>query len=266
METNYCIKTATISTPFESTTGVKQGCNLSPTLSNIFQNDMHQIFDERCSPVSVGQITCSSMSWADDLILFATSHEGVQRCLKKLNEYVDKMGLGINVTKSKYMILCKGKCKLQCLYIGGDQIEYVTRYKYLGFMISSNGNLNVAIDDRISKAKKAMFMLKQVLSTSHNVSTSLTMSLYDKQISPILLYGSLIWGMPASNTYIKIRVDSIEREIQKQVQCIIGLILGRNVDIEYVRGDRNRNEILVRLCSYDDKMELIRFNTGFPLT
>ncbi len=44
---DFCVKTEHgISNPFSSLTGVKQGCNLSLTLSSIFQNELHQIFDE----------------------------------------------------------------------------------------------------------------------------------------------------------------------------------------------------------------------------
>ena len=38
----YCIKTEKeVTKKFNSVTGVKQGCNLSPCLSNLFQNDLH---------------------------------------------------------------------------------------------------------------------------------------------------------------------------------------------------------------------------------
>ena len=43
----YSIKTNSgITNNFGSATGVKQGCSLSPTLSNIFQNALHDIFDQ----------------------------------------------------------------------------------------------------------------------------------------------------------------------------------------------------------------------------
>ncbi len=41
---------------FVSSSGIKQGCNLSPTLSNIYQNDIHDIFTEDCDPVKLGDI------------------------------------------------------------------------------------------------------------------------------------------------------------------------------------------------------------------
>ena len=42
------------------------------------------------------------------------------------------------------------------------------------------------IEERVTKAKQASFVLRQDLSTSQNVSVYLYMSLFDKQIEPIL--------------------------------------------------------------------------------
>ena len=52
-----------------SATGVKQGCNLSSLLSYLYQNDLHDIFDDTCDPVKLGNMHVNSLSWADDLIL-----------------------------------------------------------------------------------------------------------------------------------------------------------------------------------------------------
>ena len=45
-----------LSPNFLATSGVKQGCPMSPILSNIFQNDLHEIFDNGCDPVKAGDI------------------------------------------------------------------------------------------------------------------------------------------------------------------------------------------------------------------
>ena len=66
----FCIKTKYgLSEYFTSNTGVKQGCILSPVLSNIFQNDLHECFDETCEPAKLHNISLNSLSWADDLVL-----------------------------------------------------------------------------------------------------------------------------------------------------------------------------------------------------
>ena len=67
-----------ISPNFPSNLGVKQGCPMSPILSNIFQNDVHDIFRD-CDLVKLGDTALNSLSWADDLLLLSLSQKKVSR-------------------------------------------------------------------------------------------------------------------------------------------------------------------------------------------
>ena len=54
---SYCIKMEKgVTKKFSSVTGVKQGCNLSPCLSNLFQNDLHSVFVNNCDPIILDNI------------------------------------------------------------------------------------------------------------------------------------------------------------------------------------------------------------------
>ena len=98
----YCIKTEKgITKQFSSITGVKQSCNLSPCMSNLYQNDLHNIFDETCDPTYLGTLKINSLSCADDLVIVSKSALGLQNCLNKLYLYCQKWGLNLNTQKTK---------------------------------------------------------------------------------------------------------------------------------------------------------------------
>ncbi len=60
----YSVKTMYgITDSFIASTGVKQGCTLRPTLSNIYQNDIHEIFDSTCDPAKLGGMIFNSLSF-----------------------------------------------------------------------------------------------------------------------------------------------------------------------------------------------------------
>lgn len=218
----YKVKTMDgLTNGFQSSSGVKQGCVLSPTLSNIFQNDLHDLFDQSCSPVSMGNILLNSLSFADDLLLISETPEGLQKCINRLSDYCDKWDLTINVEKTKCMVGSKGKPVVSDLgfYYKSNNIETVTSFKYLGLMINSNGKVNKMVEDRISKAKRAMFMLKRALCTNVNVSVELAVKLFDKSVSPILLYGCPIWGLPENKNVITMKFEKIPNNNIKSFVC-----------------------------------------------
>ncbi len=96
------------------------------------------------------------------------------------------------------------------LWLGKTILDNVDTYKYLGIILHKNGKFSYAICDRISKTNRELHVLKQLLGYSSNVSVKLAMSLFYKQIAPILLYGNSLWSIPDCSRYIQLNVNIIE--------------------------------------------------------
>ena len=262
--TGYCIRIGDYHSPlFHASNGLKQGCCLSPTLSNIFQNDLHDIFDASCDPLLISTTALNSLSWADDLVLASLSENGLKSCLLKLENYCKTWGLEVNVKKTKIMILGKTFTKNESFRLNSLPIENVKTIQYLGFEISYNGNINTMINDRIIKARKVANMVLQALKTDRNVSASLAMSIFDKQIAPILLYGCPIWCLPQSHNLVYIEgqpENLITRNVTNQA---FETALGHPVQFEYARRvgkniPNQKRRILVKLKSLSDKENILR--------
>ena len=84
---------------FTPLVGVRQGCSLSPTLFNIFVNDIVDIFNSTCDPLIMGECKINCLLYADDLILLSESEHGLQRCLDTLSCYAKKWQMRINIIK-----------------------------------------------------------------------------------------------------------------------------------------------------------------------
>ena len=260
----YRVKTAQgLTNNIQSTSGLKQGCNLSPILANLYQNDLPNIFDSSCNPVQLGDSSFNSLSWADDLLLISTSPAGLQKCLDSLNAYCKKWALEVNPDKTKYMVMCARSIKdIPDVLYNDICLEHVTSFKYLGTVIQQNGKFTLAIKDRIQKANRALFLIKQAISTNHNVSVKLALSLFDKMIAPILFYGCSLWSMPACTNYLYIKNVLKTGGSKNMAQELINSICGKNVDITWARYLRRKDEnglhnILVNMKDYKDKELLL---------
>ena len=180
--------------PFEDNIGVKQGCVLSPTLFKLFINDLPNIFDSSCEPASLHSKEISCLLFADDVVLISESKDGLQRALNKIKEYSDKWALTINTEKSKIMIFNKaGKLCKSDLKLGDKYLENVNIYTYLGIDITTNVNFTHAINTLNSKAKKALFKIRNSIYQA-NLSPKISLQIYDTLVRPISTYCADTWG------------------------------------------------------------------------
>ncbi len=140
-------------------------------------------------------------------------------------------------------------------------LENVDSYMYLGLVISRNDNLSKMVQDRISKTNRAAFMLHKALSVGHNVSVKLAMTLFDKQLSPILLYGCSLWGIPDQMHYLKIKCDVL-MDVDNIRKAIINLLNMAGVNFAndnllLVRMNRAKNEICIKVTNIRCKCEIL---------
>ena len=123
-----------LSQTFTSHVGLKQGCNLSPTLFNLFINDfISSIKDDPKSP-KLGNILINCLFYADDLVLIANSKEDLQNLVNKLYDFSTKWFLEVNTTKTKSLVFSrkrKNKSEVNILF-GNNPLPQCDSYCYLG--------------------------------------------------------------------------------------------------------------------------------------
>ena len=98
---------------FQSKIGVRQGCNLSPILFNLFINDIVDSVGNGQNtlylPGKLNNISTNYLLYADDLVFISESATGLQRCLNDLNSFCDKWHMKINLTKTKCMVITRNR-------------------------------------------------------------------------------------------------------------------------------------------------------------
>lgn len=65
--------------------------------------------------------------YLDDIVLLAISHDDLKEQLKILHDYYSKMGMIVNIDKTKSIII-----KSKNVSHDNNYLEQVTSYKYLG--------------------------------------------------------------------------------------------------------------------------------------
>ena len=92
----------TFSEWFDTTVGVRQGCLLSPTLFNIFLEEIMDNALEGFEPtISIGGRKLCNLRFADDIDRFASNRNELQIVANKLNIAASNLGMKTSTKKTK---------------------------------------------------------------------------------------------------------------------------------------------------------------------
>jgi len=183
-----------LSNGFPITKGLKQGCCLSPTLFKIYLERTLKNWKRKCKNmgIPINNNMIYSLSFADDQLLITQDYDDMEYMTRKLTEEYRKGGLDINIEKTKYM--CIGG-EHRDLKIQNDQIiKHCDSYKYLGMTITSDGNMDTAIDERNTQGRKAISLLNSIL-WDQNISNNNKHKIYNTIVKSITTYSCEVWSL-----------------------------------------------------------------------
>lgn len=205
-----CIKlNNSLSDTFVSNLGVRQGENLSPILFSIFLNDLtahmsdnspsleclSSQINEQLSENDVGIfLKLNLLLYADDTVILAETHEGLQQALDGMSDYCRLWKLSVNTEKTKVVVFSRGKLRNKPVFhFNNSPLEAVDDFSYLGVKFNYNGKFGKTKKHLTDQARKAMF---KVMTNIRKLClpVDIQLQMFDSMLSPILLYGVEVWG------------------------------------------------------------------------
>ena len=185
-----------LSPSFCITSGVRQGCPISPFLFNFAIDDvLRKAFDgltgNGVELLPGSRIT--DLDYADDIAVLGDDARVVQLALDRLSVEVSKFGMCFAPSKCK--VLLQDWCEPTPNFsLGGVRLDVVNSFVYLGSCISAGGCVEEEISKRIAKARLAFVNLRH-LWRRRDIRLSTKGRVYNAVVRAVLLYGCETWPL-----------------------------------------------------------------------
>ena len=149
---------------FQIGKGVHQGCILSSCLFTLYAEYMRNAgLEEAQAGIKIARRNINNLRYADDTTLMAESEEELKSHLMKVKEESEKVGLKLNIQKTK--IMASGP--ITSWDIDGEIVETVSDFIVLGSIFTADGDCSHEIKRRLVLSRKVMTNLDSILKSRH---------------------------------------------------------------------------------------------------
>ena len=139
---------------FQIVKGVHQGCILSSCLFNFYAEYIMRNagLDETQAGIKIARRNINNLRYADDTTLMAESEEELKSLLMKINEESEKVGLKLNIQKTK--IMASGP--ITSWQIDRETVETVSDFIFWSSKITADGDCSHEIKRCLLLGRKVM--------------------------------------------------------------------------------------------------------------
>uniref|UniRef100_A0AC11CV23 Uncharacterized protein n=1 Tax=Ovis aries TaxID=9940 RepID=A0AC11CV23_SHEEP len=206
----YAGQEATVRTGHETTDwfqigkGVHQGCILSPCLFNFYAEYIMKNagLEETQAGVKIAGRNLSNLRYADDTTLMAESEEELKSLLMKVKEKSEKVGLKLNIQKTK--IMASGP--ITPWEKDGEIVETVSDFIFWGSKITADGDCSHEIKRRLLLGRKVMINLDSIFK-GRDITLLTKVRLVKAMVFPVVMYGCESWTVKRAE---RRRIDAFE--------------------------------------------------------
>ena len=169
--------------------GVHQGCILSPCVFNLYADYIMRNagLDEAQAGIKFSRRNVNNLRYADDTTLMVESEEEQKSFLMKLKEESEKVGLKLNIQKTKIM----ASSPITSWQIDGETVQTVADY-FGGSKITAAGYCSQEIKRSLLLGRKVMTNLDSILK-SRDITLPTKVRLVKAMVFPVVMYGCESW-------------------------------------------------------------------------
>ena len=140
--------------------------------------------DEAQTGIKIARRNINNLRYADDTTLMAESEEDLQSLLMKVKEESEKVGLKLNIYKTKIM----ASTPITSWQIDGETMETVTDFLFLGSKITVDHDCSREIKRRLLLGRKIMTNLDSIFK-SRDITLPTKVRLVKGMVFTVVLYG-----------------------------------------------------------------------------
>ena len=144
--------------------------------------------DEAQAGIKNARRNINNLKFADDTTLMAENKEKLRKLLMKVKEESEKVGLKLNIQKSKIM----ASCSIISWQIDGETMETVTDFILRGSKIPADGDCSHEIKRCLLFGREVMTNIDNILK-SRDITLPTKVHLVKAMIFPVVMYGCESW-------------------------------------------------------------------------